>query len=63
VTGWFYAIELKTHFRILRFEMIVFLSYFLLDQKVAKKSSRTEAVSGKISLGQHCEKASLCSEM
>jgi hypothetical protein len=35
-TGWFYAIELKTHFRILRFEIIVFLYYFLLDQKVAK---------------------------
>ncbi len=45
------------------FEIIVFLYYFLLDQKVAKKSSRTEAVSGKISLGQHSEKASLRLEM
>jgi hypothetical protein len=56
--------SLEIRFRIyFRFEFVVFLRYFLLDQKVAKKSSRTEAVSGKISLGQHCEKASLSSEM
>jgi hypothetical protein len=36
----------KSPFLLFRFEIVVFLCYFLLDQKVAKKSSRTEAVSG-----------------
>ena len=49
------------------FSLVVFYCYFLLDQKVAKKSSRPDASgrsrSGKISLGQHSEKASLRSEM
>jgi hypothetical protein len=39
------VIRLKWN-RAVYFSHVVFLCYFLLDQKVAKESSRTEAVSG-----------------
>jgi hypothetical protein len=44
-------------------EIVSYHAIICLMKKVAKTSSRTEAVSGKISLGQHCEKASLRLEM